>query len=523
MRNLLTSFLLLVGVLGLAGLAQAGSPLILEKTFAVPGQTLGKQLKFYPSTSGRSPLYLAVDPDSIFLIEIATDSILVSLHADSLYEFVGAEYGDVNRDSIADLAVVRTAVGPYVEFPPRYEIWLDVYNSCNPGNRQSRLVDTGGAYGEGNPATLAARDFNADGHNELLVSSERLFSVGYPYLLLTYYTDGELWMYYSTPDSLSVRQDCYARGVHDLGAVSGRQVFAVARGSKSRQWGMGYDFDAQLQIILTCGEKGAGGQLAARVHSNPMLCDMETFANTTEFACTGRLSSSGSGMELLTQFHWSYSCYLSQPHESFDSTYLELRSLDTDTSASLIWSRDITGASYTAFLYDLALPGKFFAFSEDTLMMFNGADGSVNREICVGPTGTKSWAYLYDDSMPRLVVQNGLTISIYRFDISLDVDDNPSDKSLPASFALDDPYPNPFNPSSNIEFALPKSSHVTLEVFNVLGQKVATLIDQRLNAGRHRAEWGGTDAQGNTVSSGVYLYRLTAGEFVATKKMVLLK
>ncbi|MEW5796694.1 MAG: FG-GAP-like repeat-containing protein [Candidatus Zixiibacteriota bacterium] len=89
---------------------------------------------------------------------------------------------------------------------------------------------------------------------------------------------------------------------------------------------------------------------------------------------------------------------------------------------------------------------------------------------------------------------------------------------LPSTFALAQNYPNPFNPATEITFALPVAADVRLDIFNVLGQKVATLIEQRLEAGEHRALWDASDQP-----SGVYLYRLTAGEFVESKKMLLLK
>jgi hypothetical protein len=78
--------------------------------------------------------------------------------------------------------------------------------------------------------------------------------------------------------------------------------------------------------------------------------------------------------------------------------------------------------------------------------------------------------------------------------------------------------PNPFNPSTDISFDLPTASQVSLEVYNVTGQKVATLVDDLLAAGRHTVTWDATD-----FASGVYLYRLTAGDFVETRKMVLIK
>jgi len=94
----------------------------------------------------------------------------------------------------------------------------------------------------------------------------------------------------------------------------------------------------------------------------------------------------------------------------------------------------------------------------------------------------------------------------------------PADESLPTDFSLSQNYPNPFNPVTDIEFGLPSPCHVRLEVYNVVGQTVVTLVDGRREAGFYTVSWDGSN-----VASGVYLYRLTAGDYVQTRKMLLLK
>ncbi len=89
---------------------------------------------------------------------------------------------------------------------------------------------------------------------------------------------------------------------------------------------------------------------------------------------------------------------------------------------------------------------------------------------------------------------------------------------IPTSFALYQNYPNPFNPSTEIDFYLPVSTRAKIEIFNVAGQRVATIVDEELSVGRHTCRWDGTDA-----ASGVYFYRLTAGDYVSSRKMMLLK
>ena len=93
--------------------------------------------------------------------------------------------------------------------------------------------------------------------------------------------------------------------------------------------------------------------------------------------------------------------------------------------------------------------------------------------------------------------------------------------ALPTDFSLGQNYPNPFNPSTVIPYQLPTAGHVRLDVFNVLGQRLATLVDAERSAGAHTAQWDGTDASGRAVGAGVYIYRLSSGGMTESKRMVL--
>jgi len=94
---------------------------------------------------------------------------------------------------------------------------------------------------------------------------------------------------------------------------------------------------------------------------------------------------------------------------------------------------------------------------------------------------------------------------------------------LPREFDLRQNYPNPFNPTTVIEYALSKASQVKIQVFNILGQKVRNLVDEKQDAGYKTISWDGKDDNGKEVSSGIYFYRIVAGNFVKYKKMTLLK
>jgi hypothetical protein len=94
---------------------------------------------------------------------------------------------------------------------------------------------------------------------------------------------------------------------------------------------------------------------------------------------------------------------------------------------------------------------------------------------------------------------------------------------LPTEYALGQNYPNPFNMQTKFEFALPKHSSVKVDVFNILGQKIKTVVDGEFEAGYYQADWDGTNQEGLVVASGMYFYKITADNFSSTKKLMLLK
>ena len=105
----------------------------------------------------------------------------------------------------------------------------------------------------------------------------------------------------------------------------------------------------------------------------------------------------------------------------------------------------------------------------------------------------------------------------------------PHSEETPQTFTLFQNYPNPFNPSTRIEYSLPSQSHVSIKIYNLLGQEVATLIDEQQVNGTHVVEWNGKSTNGFSVSTGVYFYRIEARQpdgqfaFANVKKMILVK
>lgn len=94
---------------------------------------------------------------------------------------------------------------------------------------------------------------------------------------------------------------------------------------------------------------------------------------------------------------------------------------------------------------------------------------------------------------------------------------------IPTQFELSQNYPNPFNPTTKIAYSLPQNSYVSIKVYDMLGREVKTLANTEMLAGNHSVDWNGDDNSGIKVASGAYIYKITASNFVAVKKMILIK
>ena len=156
--------------------------------------------------------------------------------------------------------------------------------------------------------------------------------------------------------------------------------------------------------------------------------------------------------------------------------------------------------------------------TNDSYMYPVAADGT-------GPNETATtYISITGSSWTDLGVSYGEDVGIRvrgTYSLGLSVDDDEDD--LPYDFNLEQNFPNPFNPNTSIAFTLPERADVNLTVYNLLGQKVRTLVDEFRQAGEHTVQWNGHDEADRPLATGVYYYQITAGDRSATRKMVLLK
>ncbi len=192
----------------------------------------------------------------------------------------------------------------------------------------------------------------------------------------------------------------------------------------------------------------------------------------------------------------------------YDAVYEHYRGLINEAR---IWSYARTQAEILADMNHLLLG------TEDSLVAywrFDEGQGQAALDLAGNNHGRLGGNDSLDAADPIWVN------SIFPSTITL-IDELPVNKST--QFSLRQNYPNPFNPSTIVAYELPKSEHVLLTVYNMLGQEIVTLVNERQAGGVYRVQWDGRNQEGMPAASGVYLYRLRAGEFTETRKMLLLR
>ena len=173
--------------------------------------------------------------------------------------------------------------------------------------------------------------------------------------------------------------------------------------------------------------------------------------------------------------------------------------------------RGIAALFLLAALAAMALPQP--AAAQQTVAYEYDAIGRLTRAVY---NDTLSITYEYDDSGNIISLVIGPAVIV-------DVGGEENTEGLPTVFALGRSRPNPLRGTTIISYDLPRPSLVRLEIFEVTGRRVRTVVDTRRPAGFHAAVWDGNDSDGRRVASGTYIYRLKSGDFTATRKLTVLR
>ncbi len=148
------------------------------------------------------------------------------------------------------------------------------------------------------------------------------------------------------------------------------------------------------------------------------------------------------------------------------------------------------------------------SYKETRLLTIN------DQSIAIGGGNTSYWEF--PGTIDEVLIHNRLESS----DITTTVEEN---NLAPKEFKLSQNFPNPFNPTTTINYSLPKKEYVVIKIYNITGGEVKTLLKQEQSPGRYSIIWNGKDNQGKFLSSGLYFYQINAGKFEKTLKMSLVK
>ncbi len=198
--------------------------------------------------------------------------------------------------------------------------------------------------------------------------------------------------------------------------------------------------------------------------------------------------------------------------------YVEMFAFDDTLGMTSLWQS--SDFNFTTFVYHPQRPKRFMAIQGTTMYEFNSATGEVIDSTTEPlPSGIQGWYDLFGDGNKYLVTLNDTLLEAYGFDFVTDVADDDDIALLPESFTLSEPYPNPFNPSVSFSIVTNGKTEVTINIYNILGQKVSELFSGTLSAGESTFSWNAVE-----YSSGLYFIHATTKNGLAeTRKAVLLK
>jgi hypothetical protein len=463
----------------------------------------GKRLMLYSPTSAQT------------LVTCAVDSLIALTPLGECWSYVvGYELllGDVNRDSLADACFLWSTPCPTATtFPLRYSLaFFDNASSNNPPAVVLSL-ELESTLGIG---MLKAMDIDSDGYDNLLLSVDSsVWWEGYMFAAIDD-SYGKTLMFHSFPDSVLGQTAHLFSSVDFANSASG----TLALTSVTQHWDDYLGIGPNSQH--TCGVTLIDSSLEIRenrYHFIERFCynigPGAGYADDLTVRAVGNISSITPSKELLCSYEWHQIC------DDYDSAGCDLMLFEFVSPDSLadVWHAPTPFNTLTDFLTNDPFPDQFLAFAGDTLMRFDATDGSLLKRYPPLPAGMKFWDYPYGDDEPYLVLVNDRTVSYYTFDEVTDVETE-APASLPSSFTLGQPYPNPFNPSVTVPITLPHKGRLRVEVFNVLGQAMGVLYDGKAGPGNVDVVWDATD-----FSSGVYFFKVVFDDLPKTVSAILVK
>ncbi len=315
--------------------------------------------------------------------------------------------------------------------------------------------------------------------------------------------------------------------------------FAVAVEGNLREESPGYLGD--IETVCRFIDSGAPRPLGITVEQRTASCEQPECANYVilEYAITNSSDTTIAGLYVGLYLDWDFP-YGTQYAGSYDNTGFvrELNlgymynSYGIDYRGTALLSANSVTTYYAipnnpVIWYGVTEADKYDFLTAGTVD--TAGTGNYDQSYCIatgpfllepGATDTAAFAILGAHNLERLKTVAATAKENYRQATPIyEVDTD----QLPTHYRLDQNFPNPFNPETQISYMIPRPGRVTIKVYNILGAEVAILLDQYQPAGTHLVSWDGTDSYGSGVASGIYFYRMTTADFQGIKKMLLLK
>lgn len=498
--------------------------LSLETEFTVSGLNYSiKQIDFADYDYDGFPEVLANDGSQTVVYHVDNDQVLFTTLTGVLCgaSTVGLLFADVVGDSTVDAVISRRAC----DFPSYTTADIVAY-------------DGGTVFSDSSFASLPwdSMRYVPSGLHKLSLSGQgsRQLMASFGLYMLDQFVPETGWtsrtlFYHLFPDSLCWQDNSIiddARSLALIGTPERMLVNASYRYTYSADWFPGVPSYSTSETKVEVRDT-SGTVIVAVGFTKPGFessYDYWAHTNNHTVECVGNIYDDGPDVSLVTAYRWSQYYVLTEGLDVvfWDTSGAELMMYQFVGTDSLTqrWAIDITENNYTDFAYHPQHPGIFFGIDNDLnrLVQFDGANGTIIQTSDPLPSGTRFWDALMPDGEPRLVVLNDSTVSIYKLDEATDAPENPIDPTLPQSFEVGIPYPNPFNPILSIPILMNKRSHLEMTVHNIQGQQVASIYDGVVGKGKRCLQW---DASG--FASGVYFIRSEVDGTTVTRKATLLK
>lgn len=499
----------------LASVASGGS-IELENvlSFDVPGIQTIQKCDLDDIDFDGQPEILVSDGSKVVLYSYAYDSVLYSTVLSGVFDehYYGIILDDMNRDGIPDIAIGKHDGLDVFEL--KFYDGLGFYGF--PDSASLTLVGQAYAYDVLGLTLFDAVDIDGDSFHELAFSFDSGGGPGDGYWTAT--IRGVSRIYHSFPDSLAWS------GTQPLSDPlriklnpSGTAVFTKHQGGCSEFPGVdNYNHGGHLILVTDTG--ATHNDRVAISSGQSVSSQIQSYNTDISYAvCAGDIAGNAYNGDVVICRYWSKCTFNYPDWECDQGVAMYLRRFVPPDQLEYLWDViPLQLPNTLVFLPDH--PGYFFGFVGDRFVQFSGQNGSEVQSTTQVPTGRRSWHYPFPDRKPYLVAVNGANVSIYKPVVVTDADGQEVTPPLPAVLSLGAPYPNPFNGAQTIPVKTIPGKMLTVDIYNLLGQKVENIYSGISYTQHLNITW-----TAERFASGIYLIRASMEGEEQVVKSVLLK